>query len=434
MKNIFKSFGVAVTIMVFLLIGCDNDPEDTDVPDVSPGGIIVDVMMNSSSPDVLRGGEVTFLVRVLNTTDRAVTWSIDEDNRHQDTKLEYNANSVMCLSVSEDETLQKLTIRATSNADPEKSGTVTVTIPVPSVESVEISQAELWVSPWEGKVDVGPDGEIEFTVKVTGKDFIREAVSWSIDNAAKKSGTKVDVDEKGVAHLKVAADESLLTSFKVQAVSKWDTSKKGEVTVTVKEPIVKSVVILDSSGIEVVSENDVPEKRIRASSSENFRAIVTGTGKVNQSVTWKIARKTYLLHQVMMIQQDSEGRWTDGWGSDELVIDLENELPIDIWVLDEEAGMTNLAWIYKKSYAKRLEDGKIEIELVDAAHKSYIETLIPINGTTGIDQTGKFTVDGIEWFGNFRLIAAAAGGIERNVIVEIVSSMSGNNPNPPPEF
>ena len=172
MKNILKRHSVFLgitlaAVIVSLMAGCDNDPDDNTGP-VAPPDITVEVRINSSSPNVLRGGIVTFLVAVKGTDNKNVTWSIDEGNKHQETKIYTNAEGEICLSVSEDETLGTLTVRAVSEADPEKSGTVKVTIPAPTVEKIEISLPQPWVDPWQGKVDTGQGGETEFTVKVTG--------------------------------------------------------------------------------------------------------------------------------------------------------------------------------------------------------------------------------------------------------------------------
>jgi len=425
--NILKRsrFGIIAAIVVFLLAGCDNDSDDTPDP-VIPQSVTVEVRINATTPVVLRGEKVTFLVAVKGTDNKNVTWSIDEESRHQETTISTNSEGETYLSVSEDETIGTLTVRATLDADPEKSGAVTVTIPVPTVDKVEISLAEPWVVPWLGKVDTGLGGEVEFTVKVTGKDFIREAVTWSIDNAGKNENTAINVDDNGVAQLHVASTEAL-TSFKVQAVSKWDTNKVGEVTVTVKEPTITGVVILDQDG-KVVPDGSItkPSKQIKTSDSESFRAVVTGTGKVNQDVTWEIERLTYII-SVEEIRQDKDGKWTDGWASTQLEIDLDDDTEVFTWVKTGE--LTELASVYEKKPIERIPGSKeIIIWVTDYNDEGDIDnkqiTLVPVTGTTGIDATGKFTVDGLETFGKFRLTAVSITDTTRkkDVVVQIDSS------------
>jgi len=434
MRNIFKPvfLGIAASVIFFSLAGCDNGTGGNGEPSDKPDDITVEVIIGSS-PTVLRGGQVTFLAAVSGpTTDKTVKWSIDEENRHPETKIDINDKGERFLYVSEDETLETLTVRATSNADPEKSGTKTITVPVPVVDKVEISLPESWVVPWQGKVDTGKGGEIEFTVKVTGKDFIRAAVTWSIDNEGKKQGTTITDGDNGVAQLRVAQDETL-TSFKVLAVSKWDANKVGEVTVTVKEPTVTGVVILNHEGIGVPDGTIAkPSIQIKTSDSEAFRAIVTGTGKVDQTVTWKIERLTYKI--MVLIIQPYNGEMVDGWGEEELVIDLNAGNLGNTWVSTGNK-TSNGSLIYEQ---KPIERGpgpnEVTIWFTNEDGNNEQKTLIPITGTTGIDADGKFTVDGQETFGKFRLTATptADSSKTKTAVVQIDSSseFGGGEPQP----
>jgi hypothetical protein len=436
MKNIFKRsrFGITAVIIVFLLAGCENDPDDNPDP-VIPPDITVEVRISSSSTDVLRGEEVAFLASVKGTDNRTVAWSIDEADKHQETKIFTNERGETYLSVSEDETIGTLTVRATSNADPEKSGSVTVTIPVPIVDKVEISLAEPWVVPWQGRIDAGPGGEVEFTVKVTGKDFIREAVTWSIDNAGKQANTTINVDANGVAQLRVAQTETL-ASFKVQAVSKWDAGKIGEVTVTVKEPDVTGMVIIDQDG-KVVPGGSIttPARQIKTASSESFRALVTGTGKVDQNVTWKIERLSYII-SILDIRLDKNNKYSEAWGSTSLEIIIDgNEITGNTWYYDGEETDDGFLIYISKPIEFDPESGGIKIWDTDGFGENELKILKPVTGTTEIDATGKFTVDALETFGKFRLTAVSTADttIKKEVVVQIDTS-SEIGIEPPPEF
>jgi len=440
MKNILKRHSVFLGItlaaaIVSLMAGCDNDPDDNTKP-VAPPDITVEVRISSSSPNVLRGGKVTFLVAVKGTDNKNVTWSIDEGGRHQETKIYKNAEGEMCLFVSEDETLETLTIRATLDVDPEKSGAVKVIIPVPTIEKIEIVLQQPWVVPWQGKVDTGPGGEIKFTAKVTGKDFIREAVTWSIDDKNKKEGTTINIDDNGAAQLHVAQDETL-TSFKVQAVSKWDTGKIGEVTVTVKEPAVTGLVIYDQDD-KVVSSGSIekPSKQIKTSDSESFRAIVTGTGKVNQDVTWEIERLAYRI-MIPIIRENKDHELVGGYGEVELEIVLDSDTTeVFTWFNTEFPSTDGYSTIYEKRSIERTPGSKeVTIWNISAAGENERKTLVPTTGITAIDKTGKFTVDGQETFGKFRLTAVSTVNttIKKEAVVQIDTS-SEISIDPPVDF
>jgi hypothetical protein len=228
---------------------------------------------------------------VKGTTNKSIKeWSIVEENKHVDTVITINeANGQVMLRVADDETLETITVRAVSKEDPEKSGTVKVTVPVPQINNVEISLLEPWVVPWLNVVDVGPGGEIEFTAKAVGKDFSRDAITWLIDGDGKNAGTTITdstftVDGTVISQgqLKVASGE-ILTSFKVQAYSRWDESKIGEVTVNVKEPVLLGANLNGPLGLAV-------------GSGGKYKMIITGTGKVNQDVDWEIQRMSYSVH------------------------------------------------------------------------------------------------------------------------------------------
>jgi len=425
--NIFKRsrFGIIAAIIVFFLAGCDNDSNGN--PPIIPPNITVTVRINSSD-SLRRGEEVGCLAAVSGTDNKTVKWSIDEENRHQETKIYTNTEGETYLSVSEDETLETLTIRAVLEADPDKSGTCKVSILVPIVDKVEISLAEPWVVPWQGKVDTGLGGEIEFTVKVTGENFIRYAVTWSIDNTDKHENTTINIDANGVAQLRVAPTETL-TSFKVQAVSKWDTSKIGEVTVTVKEPTVTGVVIFDQDG-KVVPDGSItkPSKQIKTSSSESFRAIVTGTGKVDQNVTWEIERLTYIITIPIIEYHNNE--WVGGFGDTELEIDLDSDTSgIYTWFNTDVPSANGFSTIYEKRFIEHTPGSKIvKIWNISSGGENEQKTLVPITGTTEIDETGKFIVDGLETFGKFRLTAVLTADttMKKEVFIQIDTSSDIN--------
>ncbi|MDR2701545.1 MAG: hypothetical protein LBB72_03855 [Spirochaetaceae bacterium] len=431
MRNIFEPvfFRIALAAaIVSVMAGCDNGPGDVIPPD-EPAAITVQVRLNSSDPKVLRGGEVTFLVSVKGTTDKAVTWSIDEEGKHRDTRIHTNAEGVAYLFVAENEALETLTVRATSNTDPDKSGTVTVIIPIPFVDKVEISLREPWVIPWQEKVDVGPGGTIEFTAKVIGKDFISDAINaitWSIDNADKSEATTITIDNNGVAQLRVAQNETL-ASFKVQAVSKWDADKIGEVTVTVKEPTVTGVVIFDQRGNNITSDLKNPRK-IKTADSESFRAVVTGTGKIDQAVTWKIERLTYLI-SLLDIRPNDKGEYLSGWGSLDLEIDLDDETAeYNTWYWTGEE-TDNYFLIYEPKPVERIPGSReIKVWFTDDAGENEQKTLKPAAGTTGIDQDGKLTVNGQELFGKFRLtvVSSANSTVKKEIIIQVDSSSDIN--------
>jgi len=81
---------------------------------------------------VVKGGGMTFSVKVEGTKDQSVAWSIPEsaDNSawNRGARIDTEDSGAVRLTVAADETLESFTVRATSVIDTTKSCTATVTI------------------------------------------------------------------------------------------------------------------------------------------------------------------------------------------------------------------------------------------------------------------------------------------------------------------
>jgi hypothetical protein len=435
-KRSYTLFGIMLAaVIVFSMAACPDDVKnDTKKPD----GISVKIILDASSPSVLRGGNLSLTASVKGAKDKTVTWYMDTENKHKDTTITIEGIGAW-LNVAEDEKLGTLTIRAVSNENPDKSDSKRITIPVPRVDNVKISLLEPWVVPWQGIIDVAPGGAMEFTAKVEGGGFIRDAITWSIVENDLAEGTCID--EEG--NLTVSKNEPEHRTFTVQAVSKWNESEISIVTVTVQEPQVKGVVIYDKNDNEVTSDKKTPRK-VKTSDSETFRAVVTGTGKVAQDITWDIERISYKfwVDEVKPLTVNDESYLTDGWGEEviEIGVDGETEL-LKMWCTDGDfyPGTTILKFeqrpieripgskeiiIWKKEIATDAsyfdEEG---IEIVTESHfESVKKKLEPMVTGTGFED-GTFTVSGLEVFGKFKLSATAIDSTtKKEIIVEVDSS------------
>jgi len=130
MKNGFRVFGkqsvklcsvVLVAVIGVLMTAC---PTDTPEPLTPPAPTVTSVTVSPSSPTIERGATENFTATVTGAGDLSqnVTWSIVEANRHEQTAI----NSRGVLTVSAAESLEVLTVRATSTFDPTMSGSATV--------------------------------------------------------------------------------------------------------------------------------------------------------------------------------------------------------------------------------------------------------------------------------------------------------------------
>jgi formylglycine-generating enzyme required for sulfatase activity len=146
-----------------------------------------------------------------------------------------------------------------------KAGSNSVRIPMTAVggtvTGVSVSPAN--VTAYKGRTQ-------QFTATVTGTGNPAQTVTWAIEGQA-ASGTVISTS----GLLTVAGDETA-TSLTVRATSTADTSQSGTATVTIEEPTVTSVSVVPAN-ITVFKGR-----------TQQFSAVVTGTGDPAQTVTWSI--------------------------------------------------------------------------------------------------------------------------------------------------
>jgi hypothetical protein len=224
---------------------------------------VTNVTITPSTAEVAKGGSTTFSATVAASGGavETVTWSVVTTGVNENTKFP-NPTSSGLFQVASDETVASITIRATSTADGSKSGTATVSVPQPTVISVELSP---------GRVKVIAGKTQQFGATVTGTNSPPQTVIWSIEG---NNLDGISISEGGnlfVAHFGTAE------TFTVRATSTFDTSKSGEVAVTVLVPTV--------SGVELIPSGNV---FVPPNVTQQFSATVTGTNDPDQTVNWSI--------------------------------------------------------------------------------------------------------------------------------------------------
>jgi len=211
-----------------------------------PAPIVVTV--SPASATASSGATVQFTSSVSGTTNTAVTWSIDQGSSGG------SINSSGLYTAPAVTSSASFTIRATSQADPTKSGTATVTVN-PAV-SVTVSPAT---------ATVASGGTVQFTASVSGTT--NTAVTWSIDQGS--SGGSISS-----SGLYTAPTVASPTQFTIRATSQADPTKFGSATVTVN-PVIS--VTVSPATATVLSGGTV-----------QFTASVSGT--TNTAVTWSIVQ------------------------------------------------------------------------------------------------------------------------------------------------
>jgi len=217
-KKVLSRF-LLLAAMALLFFGCPDKEDPSDDPTVTS------VTVSPETADVAHGGGETFTAEVKgeNDPDQTVTWTVEG------AKAGTTISDEGVLSVATDETTgAKLTVRATSTVDTKKSGTATVTVTAATATVTSVT-----VSPATANVNKGATRH--FNVKVNGTGNPSQAVTWSIVEAGKHSGTTIN--SSGL--LTVSASETL-TNLTVKATSTVDTTKSGTATVTVANIVVPS--------------------------------------------------------------------------------------------------------------------------------------------------------------------------------------------------
>ena len=227
-----------IGLLLLLLLAC--------APGGGPGGTgnSVVVTVAPSSVQLQPGQPQAFLATVGGTTNSAVTWSVDESGGGQ-----VNAAGQYLAP----QAAGTFHVRATSAADPSKSGQATVTVTAPPVVSVA-------VSPASASVQVGQ--QQAFTATVTGTS--NPAVTWSVVEASGGS-----VTGSGLYTAPASAG-----SFHVRATSVADSTKSAQATVAVTAAPNVSVSVSPASA------------SVQVGQQQAFTATVTGTS--NPAVTWSV--------------------------------------------------------------------------------------------------------------------------------------------------
>jgi len=223
MKNIARFLGAAFIITLFVIMtGCT-------VSGGSNSGYVdtgATVTISPAATNLGRGGTYLFSATVTGADNPAqtVTWSIVQNNKHAQTTI--NANGL--LTVSAEEPLNSLTIRATSTVDTTRYGEAIVTVTneelIPSVNGVTVSPPAAQVA--KGRTH-------SFSAIVTGANSPSQEVTWSIVQTNKHEHTTIN--SSGLLTIDFAEN---LTSLTVRARSTADNAKYGEATVTVTESMI----------------------------------------------------------------------------------------------------------------------------------------------------------------------------------------------------
>lgn len=268
-------------VLIFLvvsLVGCGSNSKPTPPP---PPAVTISVTPNPSS--VTYGSTLTFTATVSNTTNTAVTWSVDEGASGG------TINSAGVYTPPNAEGTFHVT--ATSQADSTKKSTAPVTVTIPTTVTVTPGTASLAIN-----------GQQAFTVAVT--HVTDSSVMWSVQESG---GGVIDSNGNYTA-------PNLAGTYHVVATSVEHMMKSGtaEVTVSAPSPTITSGPPVAAAEAELYTY--APTATDPAGGTVEF-AIVSGpTGATVESgqLTWTPAREQSRVENSFTIRAiTSEGGTVD---------------------------------------------------------------------------------------------------------------------------
>ncbi|MDR3113887.1 MAG: hypothetical protein LBU25_00005, partial [Treponema sp.] len=257
-KSWWLGLAALMALAGFMVGACTVDSggsggPDSEVPAVSA------VTVTPASVVLAPKDTQQFTAKVEVTGDLAttVTWTVEGEGKNAGTTI----SDAGLLTVAEGEIVTPLTVRATSTADPAKSGTAKVTVSFYSVSKVT-------VDPKTAKVIRGDTQQFTAKVEVTGD--LATTVTWTVEGAGKAGTT---ISDAGL--LTVATDETA-PSLTVKAASTVDSAKFDTATVTVDAGLVSKVTVSPKA------------PTLGAGGTQQFTAKVDVTGGLAQTVTWSV--------------------------------------------------------------------------------------------------------------------------------------------------
>lgn len=229
-----------------------------------PAATVTSVTVDPVTATVDKGTEKEFKATVVGTHSptQAVIWTVTGGT--SDNTI---INGGGMLTIGGDETATSLTVKATSDLDPTKSGTASVTISTASTATV----TSVTVTPETATMSKAT--EKQFTAAVLGIGIPAKAVTWSV-TGAKSATTKISM----TGMLTIGADETS-TALTVTAKSDIDSSKLGTAKITVEIPPAATV-----TSVTVTPDTASMDK----GTTRQFKAMVVGVGSPVNTVTWTV--------------------------------------------------------------------------------------------------------------------------------------------------
>ena len=228
-------------VIAFALTGCSGMNNSSGAPGSASA---VSVTLNQSSVNVVVGATTQFTARVANSTNTAVTWSVDGVAGGNATTGTISAAGLYTAPAQ----TGSHTVTAASVADPSAKASATVAVGLISVTPATTM--------------VAPGGTQQFSATIQG--FSNSSVTWSVNQVSGGNSAVGTITASGMYTAPSAAG-----SFTITATSVADTSAKANATLTVE-------------GLSISPASAV----VAPAGTVHFTAALPGVS--NPSLTWSV--------------------------------------------------------------------------------------------------------------------------------------------------
>ena len=217
----------------------------------------VAVTVSPATATVPLGGHQQFTATVANTTNTAVAWSISGSGCSGATCGTITTAGLYSAPASVPSPAQ-VTVKATSVADPTRSGSAVVTVSLPVAVSV---------SPTSATVTAGTQKQFTATVANTSNT----AVTWSVSGSGCSGATCGVVSSTGLYTAPSTVPSPAIVSLKATSVS--DPTKSGTASITIVPPV---SVTVSPAAVQIIT-----------GAKQQFTATVKNA--TNTAVTWGVS-------------------------------------------------------------------------------------------------------------------------------------------------
>ena len=279
------------------------------VPVIIP--VVTSVTVTPANQSLQAGSSLQFYAAVAGTNNpnTAVTWKVSSNAAGTGAVTPgTNIGTNGRLTIAVGETASILFVFAASIFDPSKTGSVIINVTAPPVVNPTVSGVT--VGPSNQSIQAG--NSLQFNAAVTGANNPPTAVTWRVSsNAAGTGAVTAGTSISANGLLTVAANETISVLY-VFAVSVFDPSKTGSVTVNITIPVVVTPPVITpppAVSAVTITPSSASAMANNSSNTVQFHANIPVTWKVssNAAGTGAVESRTVINENGLLTIAPNEG-------------------------------------------------------------------------------------------------------------------------------